>query len=123
MSEIKFTKSHEWIKIDGDSAKIGVSDYAQGELGDIVYVDLPDIGDEIKKGANFADIESVKTASEIYSPVSGVVVAINEDLEDAPESINEKANDTWIIEVGQLGDLEDLLTQEEYDAYLKEIDD
>ncbi|MHC5248914.1 glycine cleavage system protein GcvH [Enterococcus sp. LJL90] len=123
MSEIKFTKSHEWIKIDGDSAKIGVSDYAQGELGDIVYVDLPDIGDEIKKGANFADIESVKTASEIYSPVSGVVVAINEDLEDAPESINEKANDTWIIEVGELGDLEDLLTQEEYDAYLKEIDD
>ncbi|MHC5375004.1 glycine cleavage system protein GcvH [Enterococcus sp. LJL120] len=123
MSEIKFTKSHEWIKIDGDSAKIGVSDYAQGELGDIVYVDLPDIGDEIKKGANFADIESVKTASEIYSPVSGVVVAINEELEDAPESINEKANDTWIIEVGELGDLEDLLTQEEYDAYLKEIDD
>lgn len=121
MTEIKFTKSHEWIKIDGETAKIGISDFAQGELGDIVYVDLPDIEDEIKAGDNFADVESVKTASEVYSPISGVVIAVNEELEDAPESINEKPLDTWIIEVGKIGETADLMTKEEYEKYLKEV--
>lgn len=123
MSETKFTKSHEWIKIEGDTAKIGISNYAQGELGDIVFVDLPEVGDELKKGDNFADIESVKTASEIYSPAGGVVVAINEELEDAPESLNENAVDTWIVEIGELAELADLLTQAEYDKYVAELDD
>lgn len=122
MTELKFTKSHEWVKIDGDKVKVGISEYAQGELGDIVFIDLPEESDEVTKGESFTDIESVKTVSELYSPVTGTVVAVNEDLEDSPEQINAAPYDAWIMEVTDITETADLMSEEEYQAYLKELD-
>ena len=85
-----YSDSHEWVKVDGDIAVIGVSDFAQSEMGDITYVDMPEVDDEVAKGDDFGALESVKASSEIYSPVSGVVVEVNEALEDAPELVNEE---------------------------------
>ncbi|MBL1230445.1 glycine cleavage system protein GcvH [Enterococcus sp. BWB1-3] len=119
MSEVKFTKSHEWVKLEGDTAKVGISDYAQEELGDIVYIDLPDIDDEVSTGEGFADIESVKTASELYSPISGTVSAVNEELEDSPELINSAPYDSWIMEVKDLGETAELMTKEEYEVFVQ----
>lgn len=120
MSELKFTKSHEWVQLDGDTAKIGLSDYAQQELGDIVFIDLPEVDDEIAKEESFADVESVKTASELYSPVTGTISAVNEALEDSPEMVNEAPYDAWIMEVKGVTDMAELMTQAEYDAFVKE---
>lgn len=119
MSEIKFTKSHEWIKVEGEVIKVGISDFAQEELGDIVYVDLPDVGDEVTKEEHFADIESVKAASELYSPVTGVIVTVNDALEDTPGLINEAPYETWIMEVKGTVEMADLMTKEEYEVFLK----
>ena len=94
-----YAKSHEWVVIDGDTATIGISDFAQSELGDLVFVNLPEPGDEVEAGESFADVESVKAVSDIYSPVSGTVAEINEELLDAPELINENANNAWFIKV------------------------
>ena len=99
MDDRRYAESHEWVKIDGDIATIGISDYAQHALGDIVYVDMPEVGDEVTAGEDFGAVESVKAASDLYSPVSGEVVEINEELEDAPEKVNADAFDTWIIKV------------------------
>lgn len=88
-AELKYSKSHEWIKEDGDVSVIGLTDYAQSELGDLVFINLPEVGDEVTVGEAFADVESVKAVSDVFSPVSGVVTEINEELLDAPESINE----------------------------------
>ena len=94
-----YSDSHEWVKVDGDVAIIGVTDYAQAEMGDITYVDLPEVDDEVSAGEDFGALESVKASSELYSPVSGTVIAVNEALEDAPELVNEDAFGSWIIKV------------------------
>lgn len=94
-----YADSHEWVKIEGDIATVGISDYAQHALGNIVYVDLPEVGDEVTAGEDFGAVESVKAASDLISPVSGEVVEINEDLADTPEAINEDAYAAWIIKV------------------------
>ena len=96
---IKYLPSHEWAEINGATAKVGISDFAQNELGDLVYVELPAVGDTVTADKEFANVESVKAVSPVYSPVSGKVVAVNEDLDSAPELINEKAYDAWFIEV------------------------
>ena len=94
-----YSDSHEWVKVEGDVAVIGVSDFAQAEMGDITYVDMPEVDDELTKGDDFGALESVKASSELYAPVSGVVVEVNEALEDAPELVNEDAFANWIIKV------------------------
>ncbi len=96
---LHYAESHEWVKVDGDIATIGISDYAQHALGNIVYVDMPEVGDEVTAGEDFGAVESVKAASDLISPVSGEVVEINEELEDTPEAINGDAFATWIIKV------------------------
>lgn len=94
-----YSESHEWVKIDGNVAIIGVSDFAQAEMGDITYVDMPEEGDEVVKGEDFGALESVKASSELYSPVSGKVIACNTEVEDSPELINEDPYGAWIIKV------------------------
>ena len=94
-----YSESHEWVKAEGDIAIIGVSDFAQEEMGDITYVDLPSEGDEVASGEDFGALESVKASSELYSPVSGTVIEVNSDLEDAPEKVNEDPYGAWIIKV------------------------
>jgi len=107
--------------IDGDTATVGISDFAQSELGDLVFVNLPEPGDEVTAGETFADVESVKAVSDIYSPVSGVIAEINEELLDAPESINENANDAWFIKVENVTEqAEGLMSPEEYEAFCAE---
>ena len=96
---IKYADSHEWVKVEGNVGIIGISDYAQHSLGDIVYVDLPSEGDEISKGEEFGAVESVKAASDLYSPVSGTIIEINSELEASPELINQDAYENWIIKV------------------------
>lgn len=96
---LKYSESHEWVKVEGNVAVIGVSDFAQAEMGDITYVDIPDVNDEVVAGEEFGALESVKASSDLFSPVSGTVVAVNEELEDAPELINEDAFGAWIIKV------------------------
>ena len=99
LEELKYSESHEWVSVEGDIACVGVSDFAQEELGDITYVDLPDVDDEVKAGEEFGAIESVKASSDLNSPVSGVIVEINEDLADSPEKVNEDPYGSWIIKV------------------------
>lgn len=94
-----YSESHEWVKVDGDTAIIGVSDFAQEEMGDITYVDLPSEGDEFSAGESFGALESVKASSDLYTPVSGEVVAVNTELEGAPESVNEDPYGAWIIKI------------------------
>ena len=94
-----YSESHEWVKVDGNVAIIGVSDFAQGEMGDITYVDMPDIDDEFNAGDDFGALESVKTSSELVTPVSGKVVARNDSLEDSPELINEDTYAAWIVKI------------------------
>ena len=111
-----YSDSHEWVMVDGDIAIIGVTDFAQAEMGDITYVDLPEVDDEVSKGEDFGALESVKASSELYSPVSGTVVAINEALEDAPELVNEDAFANWIIKV-EMSDKEELESLMDAAAY------
>ena len=116
-----YMKSHEWVVIDGDTASVGISDFAQSELGDLVFVNLPEPGDEVTAGEPFADVESVKAVSDIYSPVSGTIAEINEELLDAPELINENANDAWFIKVENVTEQADeLLSPEDYEAFCEE---
>ena len=116
-----YSESHEWVKVEGNIAVIGVSDFAQEEMGDITYVDLPDEGDDVRKGEDFGALESVKASSELYSPVSGKVVEVNSELEDAPELINEDAFANWIIkvEMSDESELEDLMDATAYAAIAK----
>ena len=118
-----YSESHEWVKVEGNIAVIGVSDFAQEEMGDITYVDLPDEGDDVRKGEDFGALESVKASSELYSPVSGKVVEVNSELEDAPELINEDAFANWIIkvEMSDESELEDLMDEESYAKFLKTL--
>lgn len=116
---LKYSKSHEWVKEEDGVCVIGLTDYAQSELGDLVFVNLPEEGDEVTVGEAFEDVESVKAVSDVYAPVTGVVAEINEELLDAPESINEAPYDAWFIKVKDITDREELLTGEEYQAYVE----
>jgi len=122
--DLKFLKSHEWARVeDNGQVTVGISDHAQGLLGDLVYVELPSVGDEVTLGAAVAVVESVKAASDVYSPVSGKVVAVNDALSDKPETINEDAfGDGWILVVkpDNLDQLNELLTPDEYAELLDE---
>lgn len=111
-----YSESHEWVKVEGDIAIIGVSDFAQKEMGDITYVDMPDVDDEVTAEEEFGALESVKASSDLFSPVSGVVVENNEDLEDQPELINEDAYAGWIIKVkmSDPSELDSLMDAEAY---------
>ena len=111
-----YSDSHEWVMVDGDIAIIGVTDFAQAEMGDITYVDLPEVDDEVSRGEDFGALESVKASSELYSPVSGTVVAVNEALEDAPELVNEDAFANWIIKV-EMSDKDELESLMDAAAY------
>lgn len=126
MSTIKegllYSESHEWVKVDGGVAIIGVSDFAQKEMGDITYVDMPSEGDEFSKGEDFGALESVKASSELYTPVSGAVVSCNTDLEDAPEKINEDPYAGWIIKIqmSDTSELDSLMGPAAYKAFINE---
>lgn len=117
-ADVKYTKDHVWVKVDGDTAKIGITDYAQDQLGDILFVDLPEEGDSLEKGENFTEVESSKTASEVPAPISGEVVAVNELLDDEPEAINDDAFEAWIVEVKveDATELDDLMDAAAYEA-------
>lgn len=116
LNDRKYSDSHEWVKLDGDIATIGISDYAQHALGNIVYVDMPEEGDEVNQGVDFGAVESVKAASDLISPVTGEVVGVNEELVDKPELINEDAFANWIIKVkiSDPSELDSLMDAEAY---------
>ena len=118
--ELLYSKSHEWVKYENEMAIIGITDYAQDSLGDIVFINLPDEGDELEKGGAFADVESVKAVSDVISPVTGVVEAVNEDLLDSPEKINENPYASWLVKASGVTDHESLMSAEEYEAFIKE---
>ena len=113
---LRYAESHEWVSLDGEIATVGITDYAQHALGDIVYVDMPEVGDEVTAGEEFGAVESVKAASDLYSPVSGEVVEINEALEDEPGLINQDAFGNWImkVKVSDPAEVEGLLDAEAY---------
>ena len=115
---LMYSKSHEWIKEEGDAVVIGITDYAQSALGDLVFVNLPEEGDEVTLGESFGDVESVKAVSDIFSPVTGIVSAINEDILDSPETINSNPYDAWFIKVKNVTEKEELFTAEEYEQFL-----
>jgi glycine cleavage system H protein len=119
--DLLYTDEHEWVTEGGDTLKVGVTDYAQDQMGDIVYVELPEVGATFEKGEEFGTLESVKAVSELYMPISGEVVAVNEDLGDAPELINQDSYVNWIIEIkpSDLSELEDLLSVGAYRELLK----
>ncbi len=118
--ELKYTKDHEWIKMEGDVAVIGISDFAQDALGDVVFINLPEVGDAVNAGEAFGDVESVKAVSDVNSPVSGVVCAVNEELVDAPELLNEDSYANWIIKVENISAYEELLDAAAYEAFCAE---
>lgn len=119
---LKYSESHEWVKVEGNIAVVGVSDFAQKEMGDITYVDMPAVDDEVSQGEEFGALESVKASSDLISPVSGVVVEVNEALEDAPEKVNEDAYGSWIIkvEMSDPAELDALLDAAGYKALIGE---
>ena len=119
---LKYSESHEWVKVEGNIAVVGVSDFAQKEMGDITYVDMPEVDDEVTAGEEFGALESVKASSELISPVSGTVVEVNSELEDAPEKVNEDAYGSWIIkvEMSDASELDNLLDAAAYKALIKE---
>ena len=119
-NELSYSKSHEWVKMDGDTAIIGISDFAQDALGDVVFVNLPAEGDDVTAAEAFGDVESVKAVSDIYSPVTGVVAEINEALLDAPETVNGAPYDAWFIKVKDVSEEEELLDADAYEALCKE---
>jgi len=98
-ADLKYSKDHEWVRINGETADIGITDYAQQQLGDVVYVDLPDVGRRLNAGESFGSIESVKAVSELFSPMSGEVIAVNPDLKEHPEVVNTKPHDAWMVRV------------------------
>jgi glycine cleavage system H protein len=120
----RYTKDHEYIRVEGDTGVVGITDYAQQQLGDVVYVELPTVGKAIAKGGEAAVVESVKAASEVYAPVSGEVLEVNGELEGAPGAINEDpAGRGWFmkLKLKDMGELEGLLTEEQYQEFLKSI--
>lgn len=119
--DIRYSSDHEWAKVDGDTVKVGISDYAQDALGDIVFVELPEVGDTLDAGDEFGTLESVKAVSELYIPIGGEIVAVNGELEDAPELINQDPYGGWIIEIkpNDIKELDGLLDRGAYLELLK----
>lgn len=117
-----YTEDHEWLKVDGEYGYVGLSDFAQHQLGDIVYIELPDVDEEYEIGESIGSVESVKTAADINIPVSGVVVEINEDLDAEPEKVNEDPYETWIckIKLNDNAEVEDLMTDSQYEDFCEE---
>ncbi|EIT87145.1 glycine cleavage system protein H [Fictibacillus macauensis ZFHKF-1] len=122
--DLRYSEEHEWVKVEeGNTVRIGITDFAQDELGDIVFVELPEVGDDISADEPFGSVESVKTVSELYAPISGKVVAINEDLDDSPELVNESAYEkAWmiVVEVSDTAEIDKLMTAEQYEEMTKE---
>jgi glycine cleavage system H protein len=118
----RYTKEHEWIEVDGNIGSVGITDYAQNSLGDIVFVELPKVGDVLEAGKIFGSVESVKAVSDLFVPVSGTVTAVNDVLVGAPETINTAANTTWImkVELADASQIDGLLTAEQYEAFVSE---
>ncbi|MBR2262903.1 MAG: glycine cleavage system protein GcvH [Firmicutes bacterium] len=118
--DLQYTRTHEWIRYQGDSAYIGITDYAQDQLGDLVFVNLPEEGDELMAGEPFADVESVKAVSDVNAPVTGVVEEVNEELADAPEAMNEDPYEAWFVKVGEISATVELMDAEAYEAFVAE---
>ena len=116
-----YSKDHEWVKEEGGEFVVGITDYAQSELGDLVFVNLPEEGDSVTKGEAFSDVESVKAVSDVLSPLTGVVSAINEAVLDAPESINNSPYEAWFVKVKDVTEKEELFSAEEYEEFLKTL--
>ncbi|MBO0476760.1 glycine cleavage system protein GcvH [Vagococcus sp. DIV0080] len=120
-AEINYLATHEWVKfIDETTALVGITDFAQEQLGDIVFVELPEVDQEVSKGDQVAEVESVKTVSDIYTPFTGTISKINDALEDAPESVNEAPFENWLFEVSNITDKEELLNLEDYNKVVEE---
>ena len=119
-AELKYSKDHEWVRFEGDTAVIGISDFAQDALGDVVFINLPGEGDEAVAGETFGDVESVKAVSDLVSPVSGTITAVNEALADAPETLNADPYGAWIIKVEGVTATEELLDAAAYEAFCQQ---
>lgn len=121
--ELRYSEEHEWVKVEGEQVRVGITHFAQSELGDIVFVELPEVGDEITADEPFGSVESVKTVSELYAPVSGKVVEVNEDLNDSPEFVNESPYEkAWmiVIEPSNNSEIDKLMTAEQYEEMINE---
>ncbi len=121
--DLRYSEEHEWVKVEGDKVRIGITDFAQSELGDIVFVELPEEGDAIEADEPFGSVESVKTVSELYAPINGKVVEINEELEDSPEFVNESPYDkAWmvVVEPKDSSEIDELMSAEEYEKMINE---
>ena len=116
-AELRYSKSHEWVKVEGGVTVVGISDFAQNALGDVVFVNLPAEGDSVTAGDAFGDVESVKAVSDLISPVTGTVCAVNEELLDEPEKLNKAPYEAWLIKVENIGDTEELLDAAAYEAF------
>ncbi|MBO6946497.1 MAG: glycine cleavage system protein GcvH [Rhodospirillales bacterium] len=122
----KYTKDHEWIDIDGDVGTVGITDHAQEQLGELVYVEVPEVGANLEQGDEACVVESVKAASEVYAPCSGEIVEVNEDLADAPTTVNEHAEgDGWLfkIKISDMSELDEFMDEAAYKEFLKELDE
>lgn len=121
-ADYKYTKEHEWLKVDGGTGTIGITDYAQTSLGDIVFIELPKVGQEITAGQTFGSVESVKAVSDLFAPVSGTVTEINEALNTAPEQVNKDANATWMVKITlkEAGEASQLLSAPDYEKFIAE---
>ena len=120
-AELKYTKDHEWVKmLDDTTALVGISDFAQSELGDLVFVNLPAVGDDVVAGEAACDVESVKAVSDVMSPVTGSVAEVNEELDDSPELLNSDPYGAWIMKIENITDFSELLSAEEYEVFTKE---
>lgn len=121
--DLRYSEEHEWVKVEGDKVRIGITHFAQSELGDIVFVELPEVGDEVTADEPFGSVESVKTVSELYAPVSGKVVEVNEDLADSPEFVNESPYEkAWmiVVELSDSSEMDNLMTAEQYEEMTNE---
>jgi len=118
----RYTREHEWISVDGTAGTVGITDYAQSSLGDIVFVDLPKVGDTLEAGKIFGSVESVKAVSDLFSPISGTVTAVNDALKDAPEQVNADANATWMLklDLANPAELDTLLSAAQYETFIAE---
>jgi glycine cleavage system H protein len=119
-SDLKYTKEHEWVRVDGGAGVVGITDFAQQQLGDVVYVELPDVGATVSQGAVFGTIESVKAVSELFSPVSGEVLEVNTSLKDRPDHVNSKPHETWLVKItlSKPGETASLLDAAAYEALI-----
>ena len=125
MATMRYTRDHEWVRLDGEVGTVGITNYAQEQLGDVVYVELPEVGRHVEKGEEAAVVESVKAAAEVYAPVAGEVIAVNEALDGAPGGVNADAEgDGWFfkLKVADLSQVEGLMTEDQYEAFLETIE-